>query len=79
MTRAPDTLYPPAQWQPLSPEEINLVTASSKRVWLVQFLDFVHPERLAIVSSTLDQHFRLIERHVVPGQEPVTLDLYDQP
>ena len=79
VTRAPDTLYPPAQWQPLSPEEVNLVTASSKRVWLVQFLDFVHPERLAIVSSTLDQHFRLIERHVVPGQEPVTLDLYDQP
>jgi mannosyltransferase len=78
-TTAPDTLYPPAQWQPLSPEEVNLVTASSKRVWLVQFLDFVHPERLAMVNSTLDQHFRLIERHVVPGQEPVTLDLYDQP
>jgi mannosyltransferase len=76
---APDTLYPPAQWQPLSPEEINLVTAGSKRVWLVQFLNFVHPERFAVVNSTLDQNFRLIERHVIPGQEPVTLDLYDQP
>jgi len=79
VTTAPDTLYPPAQWRPLTPEEVNLVTAGSKRVWLVQFLDFVDPERLAMVDSTLDQHFRLIERHVVPGQEPVTLDLYDHP
>jgi hypothetical protein len=76
---APDTLYPPAQWQPLSPEEVNLVTAGSKRVWLVQFLNFVHPERLAVVNSALDQNFRLIERRVIPGQEPVTLDLYDHP
>jgi len=48
VTTAPDTLYPPAQWRPLTPEEVNLVTAGSKRVWLVQFLDFVDPERLAI-------------------------------
>jgi hypothetical protein len=56
---------------------VSQVTSGRKRVWLILFLDFVHPERLAMVDSTLDQKFRLVEKHVVPGEEPVTVDLYD--
>lgn len=74
---APDILYPPVQWQPLSGEEISQVTAGRKRVWLVLFLDFFHPERLALIDSTLDQTFRLAEKQVVPGEEPITVDLYN--
>jgi hypothetical protein len=77
VTAAPDILYPPVEWQPLTREEVSQVTSGRKRVWLILFLDFVHPERLAMVDSTLDQKFRLVEKHVVPGEEPVTVDLYD--
>ena len=74
---APDILYPPVEWQPLTREEVSQVTSGRKRVWLILFLDFVHPERLAVVDSTLNQKFHLVEKHVVPGEEPVTVDLYD--
>ena len=76
VTSAPDILYPPVQWQPLTREEVKQVTSGRKRVWLILFLDFVHPERLALVDSTLDQNFRLVQKQVVPGEEPVTIDLY---
>lgn len=76
-SQAPDVLYPPVQWQPFSAEEISQVTAGRKRVWLVRFLDFVHPERLAVIDSALDHTFRLAEKQVVPGEEPITVDLYN--
>jgi mannosyltransferase len=77
VTAAPDILYPPIQWQPLTREEVSQVTSGRKRVWLILFLDFVHPERLAVVDSTLNQNFRLVDKRVVPGEEPVTVDLYN--
>jgi hypothetical protein len=55
---------------------VSQVTSGHKRVWLILFLDFVHPERLALIGSTLDQNFRLVEKQVVPGEEPVTINLY---
>jgi len=61
VTAAPDILYPLVEWQPLTREEVSQVISGRKRVWLILFLDFVHSERLAVVDSTLNQKFHLVE------------------
>lgn len=77
VTAAPDIWYPPVESPPLTREEVIQVTSGRKRVWLILFLVYVHPGRLAVVDSTLDQNFHLLEKQVVPGEKPVTVDLYD--
>jgi mannosyltransferase len=78
VTRAPDILYPPAQWQPLSQEEVSQITSGRERVWLVLHIESLHPEKLAIIESTLNEKFRLVEKHVFRGEESITVDLYDR-
>jgi hypothetical protein len=61
----------------LNPRRSELGNFGTQTRVLILFLDFVHPETLAVVDSTLNQKFHLVEKHVVPAEEPVTVDLYD--
>lgn len=77
VSAAPDVLYPPDPWQPLSREEIENVTSGRQRVWLMLHNEnFDSKERLMVESAVADK-FRLQDEQVFPGEAlPVTVQLY---
>jgi mannosyltransferase len=76
-TMAPDVLYPPDPWEPLSREEIMHVTSGRKRVWLILHNESFNPKDSAVIQSTLtDTSFRSLEKHVFAGDPSITVALY---
>jgi hypothetical protein len=74
---APDVLYPPDPWQPLTREEIENVTLGRQRVWVFLSNDSFHPKDEAVLLSTLNERFSLLDKQTFSGDTmPVTVELY---
>jgi mannosyltransferase len=74
---APEVLYPPNDWQPLSREEIKTVTSGHRRVWLILHNETFNPNAVFIMESTLRERFGLLDEHVFSGEAmPIKVKLY---
>jgi mannosyltransferase len=74
---APDVLYPPDPWQPLSREEIEKDTSGSQRVWLILHNEKFDPKEQVIVESALGGRLGLRDEQVFSGEAtPITVKLY---
>ncbi len=74
---APDVLYPPDVWQPLSREEIENVTSGHRRVWLILHNESFNPNAAFIMESTLRERFGLPDERVFSGEAmPIKVQLY---
>ena len=75
---APDVLYPPPVWKPVSREEVRLVSSARQRVWLILSDESEDPKALGVIESTLAEGFQQQEKHVFVGEEPLTIALYSR-
>lgn len=74
---APDILYPPDPWQPLTREEIENVTLGRHRVWVFLSNESSDPREEVVLQSALNERFTLLDKHVFSGDAmPVTVELY---
>ena len=73
---APDILYPPQPWQPLTPAEVRHVINGRQRLWLILHIESIDPQATAIIQSAFAERFQLMEKRVFPGQDPITVALY---
>jgi mannosyltransferase len=76
---APDVLYPPPVWKPVSREEVMQVSGARRRLWLILSDESDDPKALATIESTLAEGFQQQEKHVFAGEEPLTIALYTRP
>jgi len=76
---APDVLYPPLLWKPVSREEVIQVSGARRRLWLILSDESDDPKALATIESTLAEGFQQQEKHVFTGEEPLTVALYSRP
>jgi uncharacterized membrane protein len=77
-TSAPDVLYPPSPWQPVTRAEIQQVTSGHERVWLILHIDSINPQASATIQSTLAETYRVVDKHEFPGEDLITVALYDR-
>jgi hypothetical protein len=78
-TLAPDVLYPPDPWQPMTRGEIANVTDGRQRVWLVLHNESSHHRELALIQSTLSEiGFRPLEKSVFSGDPSIVIALYSR-
>jgi uncharacterized membrane protein len=73
---APEVLYPPDPRRPVSHDEITSDIAGHERVWLLLHDEKGRPAELAEVQSTIGEQFQSGEKHVFPGEIPITVVLY---
>jgi mannosyltransferase len=76
-TYAPDVLYPPIPWQAVTRSEIQQVTSGRERVWLILHIDSINPQASATIQSTLGESYRIIDKHEFPGEDLITVALYE--
>jgi mannosyltransferase len=74
---APDVLYPPLPWQPVTRGEIEQVTSGHERVWLILHIDSINPQASATIQSTLGETYRIVDKQEFPGEDLITVALYD--
>jgi hypothetical protein len=75
---APDVLYPPIPWQPVSRAEVQHVISGRERVWLILHIDSINPQASATIQSTLGETYRVVDKHEFPGEDLITVALYDR-
>jgi len=74
---APDVLYPPDPWEPLTRQEIENVTSGRQRVWLILSNESSDPTEELVLKSALTERFALLDKHVFSGDAmPITIELY---
>jgi 4-amino-4-deoxy-L-arabinose transferase-like glycosyltransferase len=78
VTEAPDILYPPEPWRPLSRAEVKSDISGRKRVWLVLHIESLDPEQPALIQSTLEERLRLQDKKLFPGQDLITVELFSE-
>jgi mannosyltransferase len=74
---APDVLYPPSPTQPVTRAEVQQVTFGHERVWLILHIDSINPQASATIQSTLGETYRIVDKHEFPGEDLITVALYD--
>jgi mannosyltransferase len=77
-TSAPDVLYPPVPWQPVTRSEVEQVTFGRERVWLILHIDSINPQASANIQSTLNETYRVVDKHEFPGEDLITVALYNR-
>jgi hypothetical protein len=77
-TLAPDVLYPPVPWQPVTRSEIQQVAAGHERVWLILHIDSINPQASADIQSTLGETYTVTDKHEFPGEDLITVALYNR-
>jgi mannosyltransferase len=77
-TAAPDVLYPPSPWQPVTRAEVQQVTSGHQRVWLILHIDSINPQASATIQSTLGETYQVVDKHEFPGEDLITVALYDR-
>jgi mannosyltransferase len=75
---APDVLYPPSPFQPVTRTEIQQVTSGHARVWLILHIDSINPQSSITIRSTLGEAYQVVDRHEFPGEDLITVALYDR-
>ena len=75
-TPAPEVLYPPAIWQPVTRAEVQEVTSGHERVWLILHIDSINPQASATIQSTLGETYRMVDKHQFSGEDLITVALY---
>jgi len=75
---APDVLYPPLPWQPVTRAEVQQVTSGHERVWLILHIDSINPQSSATIQSTLAETYQVVDKHEFPGEDLITVALYDR-
>ena len=75
---APDVVYPAVPWQPVTRSEIQQVTSGRERVWLILHIDSINPQASATIQSTLGESYRIVDKHEFPGEDLITVALYDR-
>jgi len=78
VTGAPDILYPPMPWRPISRAELEGDISGRKRVWLVLHIESMNPEKSAIVQSTIGERLQLQEKKLFPGEDLITVELFTE-
>jgi mannosyltransferase len=74
---APDILYPPQPWQPVTPAEVRHVISGRQRLWLILHIESIDPQAVDIIQSTVAETFHLAEKRVfLGGADPITIALY---
>ena len=73
---APEVLYPPDPRRPVNHDEITADIAGRERVWLLLHDEKGKPAELNLVESTLGERLQAGEKHVFPGEIPITVMLY---
>jgi mannosyltransferase len=74
----PDILYPPLPWEPVTRAEIQQVTSGHERVWLILHIDSINPQASATIQSTLGETYQMVDKHEFPGEDLITVALYDR-
>lgn len=73
---APEVLYPPDPRRPVNHDEITADIAGRERVWLLLHDEKGKPAELNLVESTLGERLQAGEKHLFPGEIPITVMLY---
>jgi len=74
---APDILYPPVLWRPLSRIEMERDISGRKRVWLVLHFESLDPEKSGLIQSSLEEaNLHLQYKKIFPGQDLITVELF---
>ena len=76
---APDILYPPIPWRPLTRTEMEGDIQGRKRVWVILHIEFMDPKKLAIVQSTIGDKLQMQDKQEFPGEDLITVELFGQP
>jgi mannosyltransferase len=79
VTAAPDILYPPVPWRPLSRAELESDISGRKRVWLVLHIESLDPAQPVLIQSTLEERLKLQDRQLFPGEDLITVELFSEP
>jgi mannosyltransferase len=77
-TPAPEVLYPPPVWQPVTRAEVQEVTSGHERVWLILHIDSINPGASATIQSTLGETYQRVDKHEFPGEDLITVALYSR-
>jgi 4-amino-4-deoxy-L-arabinose transferase-like glycosyltransferase len=75
---APEVLYPPVPWQPVTHAEVQQVTSGHERVWLILHIDMINPPASSTIQSTLGETYRVVDKHEFPGEDLITVALYNR-
>ncbi|MGH9545169.1 MAG: glycosyltransferase family 39 protein [Terriglobales bacterium] len=75
---APDIVYPPSPWRPISRTELMGDISGRKRVWLVLHIEQMDPQKSALVQSTIGEGLQLQEKKMFPGEDLITVELFSQ-
>ncbi len=75
---APDVLYPPLPWQPVTRAEIQQVTSGHERVWLILHIDSINPQSSTTIQSALAETYHVVDKREFPGEDLITVALYDR-
>jgi mannosyltransferase len=73
---APDILYPPMPWRPISRTELEKDISGRKRVWLVLHIEQMDPQKSAIVQSAIGEGLQLEDKKMFPGEDLITVELF---
>jgi len=73
---APDILYPPQPWRPISRAELVRDISGRKRIWLVLHIEQMDPQKSAIVQSTVGERLKLEDKKMFPGEDLITVELF---
>ncbi len=75
---APEVLYPPAVSRSELSADLNQVTSGRQRVWFILHIAVLDPQAVAIIRSTLGERFHIVEQRDFPGEDLITVALYDR-
>jgi len=75
---APDVLYPPAVSRSQLSGDLKELTSGRQRVWFILHIAVLDPQAVAIIRSTLGESFHVIEQQDFPGEDLITVALYDR-
>jgi mannosyltransferase len=78
VTTAPDVLYPPAISRSQLADDLRQLTSGRQRVWFVLHIEVIDPQAAAIIRSTLAEKFQLVDEHKFPGEDLITVALYNR-
>jgi hypothetical protein len=78
VAEAPDVLYPPTPWRPVSRAEVEGDISGRKRVWLILHIESADPEKAALVQSTLGERLQLQDTKLFPGEDLITVELFGE-